>query len=135
MWQPVSRLEYLPLEPSAQALVIACPMEVKTPEIRRRWASRAAASVGDSARYLADVVRDLLANPHVRVVVFHGRACGRDAYDAFWQGRDDPGWGISLDHLALVRQFVDLYDDDFMLKSPMAPYWPERIRYQTKETP
>jgi hypothetical protein len=84
--------------------------------------------------HLPDVVRDLLANPQVRVVVFHGKACGRDAYEAFWRGQGDPGWGIALDHLALVRQFVDLYDDDFMLKSVMAPYWPERIRYQDKET-
>lgn len=135
MWQPVSRLEYLALDPRAQAVVVACPLEIKTPEIRRRWASRAAAAVGDSAQFLPGLVRDLLANPHVRVVVFHGPACGRDAYDAFWRSTNDPGWGIALDHLALVRQFVDLYDDDFLLKAPLAPFWPERILYPDKETP
>lgn len=134
MWQPVSQLEYLTLEPTAQALVVACPMGVKAPEIRRRWASRAAASVGDSARYLPDLVRDLLANPHIRVVVFHGAACGRAAYEEFWRSTDAPDWGIALDHLTLVRQFVDLYDDDFLLRAPLAPFWPERIRYQSKET-
>jgi hypothetical protein len=133
MWLPVSTLEYLVLEPCAQALVVACPLEVAVPEIRRRWASRAAAQVGDSAMYLRDVVRDLLANPQVRVVVFYGKACGREAYEAFWRGHDDPGWGIPMDHLTLVRQFVDLYDDDFMIKAPMAPYWPQRLLY--KETP
>lgn len=134
MFTPVSELEYLRLEPTAQAIVIACPMQVKVPEIRRRWASKACASLGDSGKFLPDLVRDLLANPHVRIVVFHGAACGRDAYEAFWRGTDDPGWGIAPDHLALVRQFVDLYDDDFMIKGPMPPYWPTRIRY-TKETP
>lgn len=134
MWQPVSRLEYLLLDPSAQALVVACPRQVGVPELRRRWASRAVAVVGDSSMFLKDVVRDLLANPQIRVVVFHGSACGRAAYDAFWRSTDDPGWGVALDHLTLVRQYVDLYDDDFLLKAPMAPFWPERIRYQPKET-
>ena len=135
MWLPVSSNEYIPLEPTAQAIVIACPVQVKVPEIRRRWASKACAWLGDSAIYLPGLVRDLLANPHVRIVVFHGPACGRQAYDAFWRGQDDPGWGILPDHLALVRQFVDLYDDDFAIKAPMPPFWPERIRYEEKETP
>jgi 3-deoxy-D-manno-octulosonic-acid transferase len=134
MWQPISRLEYMKLEPTAQALVVACPFKVAMPEIRKRWASHAVAWIGDSSMFVRDVVRDLLANPQVRVIVFHGAACGRAAYDAFWRSHDDPGWGIPLDHLTLVRQFVDLYDDDFVIKAPMAPFWPERLRYLDKET-
>lgn len=130
MWQPVSRLEYIKLDPDAQVLVVACPMRLKEPEIRKRWGSRATAAIGDSSMYLADVVRDLLANPHVRIVVFDGEACGRQAYERFWRSDAAPvGWGIQPDHISLVRQFVDLYDDDFGIKGPMPPYWPTRIRY------
>jgi|SRR5580704_1080461 hypothetical protein len=132
MWQPVSDVEYQVLEPRAQALVIACPTRVKTPEIRRCWGSRAAALAPDSAQFLKDVVRDLLANPQIRVIVFHGSTCGREAYDHFWRSSIVPDWGISGEHLTLVRQFVDLFDDDFLIRAPMAPYWPERITY--KET-
>lgn len=134
MFTPISKLDYLLLDPNAQALVVACPLEVKVPEIRKHWASRAAASLGDSSMFLPDLVRDLLANPHIRIVVFHGEACGRAAYDSFWRGTDDPGWGIDLDHLNRIRQFVDLYDGDFNIKGPMPPHWPTRVRYFKKET-
>ncbi len=94
-----------------------------------RWKERGAALIHDSATILRDIVRDLLANPQVRAIVFDGPVCGRNLYDEFWFGSADPGWRIDLEHLQLVRQFVDLYDDDCGIKSPMQPFWPARIMY------
>jgi hypothetical protein len=98
-------------------------------EIKERWATRAAAMINDSGSYVRDVVRDLLANPHVRAVVFDGVVCCRGAYDKFWLGENIPAWRIDNEHQNLVRQFVDLYDDDCMWKDTPQPFWPQRVRY------
>lgn len=129
MFTPVSSLSYRLMEPTAQALVVACPLRLDKQALEERWGRRAAAQIHDSSKIVRDVVRDLLANPQIRVVVFDGPACGRAAWDAFWLGKDFPDWKIDHEHLALVRQFVDLYDDDFGTKGPMQPFWPVRIRY------
>lgn len=125
----MSKLEYVSLNPKAQILVIACPMEKQDAQIEERWRHRACAVLGDSAHYLRDVVRDLLANPQVRAIVFDGDACGRDAYQTFWAGEAKPTWRIDDEHLTLVRQFVDLFDDDCGIRAPMQPFWPARIMY------
>lgn len=104
-------------------------MQKRDEAIKERWKERGVALLGDSGRYLRDVVRDLLANPQVRAIVFDGDACCRDAYDTFWLSDDDPGWRIDGEHLKLVRQFVDLFDDDCGIKAPMQPFWPARIMY------
>lgn len=129
MWRPVSKVEYQSLHDKGQILVVACPMAKRDVELRAKWASRACAIAPDSSLYLRDVVRDLLANPQVRAIVFEGPACGRAAYEAFWQGVADPAWNIKADDLALVRQFVDLFDDDCSWKEPPQPFWPARIMY------
>lgn len=133
MWKPVSALDYEPLYKRGQILVVTCPMLKRDVN---RWRDRAVAIVGDSSRYLRDIVRDLLANPQVRAIVFDGPACGRTAYDAFWAGEDTPEWRIETEHLKLVRRFVDLYDEDCGIRSPMQPFWPARISYydNDKET-
>lgn len=129
MWKPVSKLEYLPLNPKAQAIVVVCPLTQRDADVRARWSERACAAIGDTSRHLRDIVRDLLANPHVRAIVFDGPACGRAAYDAFWAGAPQPGWRIDDEHLTLVRQFVDLYDDDHAIRVASQPFWPARIMY------
>lgn len=126
VWKPVSKLDYQPLFDKGQLLIVTCPMLKRDVS---RWDGRAVAVVGDSGRYLRDVVRDLLANPQVRGVVFDGPACGRAAYDALWSGEKRPEWRIEEEHLQLVRQFVDLWDDDCGIKAPMQPFWPARIMY------
>jgi hypothetical protein len=130
VWKPVSKREYLPLNPKAQILVVTCPMLKRD---MSRWNEKAVAAVGDSGRYLRDVVRDLLANPQVRAIVFDGPACGRAAYDAFWAGEAKPEWRIEDEHLTLVRRFVDLYDDDCGFKVQYQPYWPARIMYSEEQ--
>lgn len=130
MFQPVGGLEYQLLEPTAQAIVVACPMSHSPGALRSRWYRRAAAVIGDSSAHVRDVVRDILANPQIRVVVFDGPACGRGAWDAFWLGKDFPDWKMDHEHLALVRQFVELYDDDFGIKDTLQPFWPARILYK-----
>jgi hypothetical protein len=130
VWKPVSTLEYKPLNPKAQVLVVVCPVEPgQMAKALERWKERGVALIHDSGTILRDVVRDLLANPQVRAIVFDGPAHGRELYDAFWLGSGDPGWRIDTEHLQLVRQFVDLYDDDCGIKSPMQPFWPARIAY------
>lgn len=98
-------------------------------DVCEKWKDRACAVIHDSSEIVRDVVRDLLANPQLRVVVFDGPACGRASWDDFWYGERYPEWGIDREHLALVRQFVELYDDDFGIRKPLQPFWPLRIRY------
>lgn len=129
MWQPVSKLDYVVLNPEAHAIVVTCLMTVKERDVAVRWATKGVALVGDSGRFVRDVVRDVLANPQIRAVVFDGPVCGREAYDKFWAGPNDPAWRIDAEHLNLVRQFVDLFDDDCGWRAPPQPFWPARVLY------
>lgn len=129
MWEPVSKLEYVPLNAKGQVIVVADPLTRDDATLKDKWKTRGAALLGDSADYLCDVVRDLLANPHVRAIVFEGQASGRDAYASFWASSEIPDWKISSEHIALVRRYVDLYDDDFKRRIYFPPFWPTRIKY------
>jgi hypothetical protein len=126
VFTPVSKLGYQLLEPSAQAIVVYAGAEDAA---RARWVRRAAAAISDCAVDVREVVRDLLANPQIRIVVFDGDVMNRLDWDVFWLGRDFPDWKIDHEHLSLVRQFVDLFDEDFGIKGPLQPFWPVRIRY------
>lgn len=125
MFIPVSTLPYTLLSPRAQALVIVASTEIRN-EAQVR--SRAAAMLVNDDVRIRDIVRDLLANPQIRAIVFDG-ACGcRATFDQFW--RDGQGVErIDEEHRTLVRQFVDLYDDDFGHRVPQPPFWPMRIKY------
>jgi len=129
MWKPISKLDYLPLSAEGRVIVVACPMLKRNDELRARWTGRAVAVIGDSSRYLRDIARDILANPQIRGIVFDGPACGRTAYDKFWTGTEDPGWRIDKEHVDLIRQFVDLFDDDCNWRTPPQPFWPVRVAY------
>lgn len=129
MFVPVSALTYKRLNTKAQALVVVCPEGPRAPDAEDRWKDRAVAIVHDSVLAMRDVVRDLLANPQVRAIVFDGDCCCRDAYDRVWLGETPVDWKIDREHLQLVRQFVDLYDDDFGHRGPQQPFWPVRIKY------
>lgn len=128
MFTPVSKLGYQLLEPAAQAIAVY-PSAFSSDSIRARWFRRAAASIVDEDVVVRDVVRDLLANPQIRIIVFDGDVLGRGEWDDFWHGKAFPDWKIDQEHLSLVRQYVDLYDDDFGVKGPLQPFWPVRIRY------
>lgn len=128
MWKPVSTLPYRSLSLGGQVLVVA-DVYASTLSLEETWGTRACAVVPDVVGNLRDVVRDVLANPQVRAIVFMGTRVCRAEFDAFWSSVDDPGWKIRLEDLALVRRFVDLYDDDFGSKGPMQPFWPARIIY------
>ena len=129
VWKPVSTIEYLSLKPTGQILVVACPLTRDADAVRARWSERGCSIAPDTGMFLRDVVRDLLANPQVRAIVFDGPACGRVAYDEFWAGAAKPEWRIDNEHLQLVRQFVDLFDDDCGFKTAYQPFWPSRIMY------
>lgn len=78
---------------------------------------------------IRDLVRDLLANPQVRALVFIGEpVCRKDVVD-FWASTENPGFRIDMEHVELVRRFVDLYDDGIGWKTTPPPFWPQRIRY------
>jgi len=136
VWNPVSPRRYLPLNPTGQVLVVTDLAATTPVAVTTRWGDRACAALGDDPAYVRDVVRDLLANPQVRLVVFDGPVRGRAAYAAFWAGADVPTWRLDAEHLTLVRQFVDLYDDDVGIRKPLRPFWPVRIRYlEDQESP
>lgn len=129
MFEPVSTLTYHRLNPKAQAIVIVCPVGPRYKDAEERWKDRAAAIIDDAIAAMHCVVRDLLANPQIRAIVFDGDCCCREAYDKLWLGETKVDWKIDLEHLQLVRQFVDLYDDDFGHLGPQQPFWPLRIKY------
>lgn len=129
MWRPVSKLAYTPLAPEGRIIVVTNALSLRDADVQARWIHRAASIVGDAGNDLRDIVRDLLANPQIRAVVFDGVVEGRVDYDAFWQGTTDPGWRIDKEHLDLVRQFVDLFDDDCNWRTPPQPFWPVRVAY------
>ena len=134
MFEPVSKTRYLVLNPDLQVLVCSLSEPAEEPMRVKRWAKRACAifefpADGD----LSDIVRDVLANPQIRGIVFDGAGPGRAVFQTFWTGRDVPSWGIVEAHLKLVRQFVDLYDEDCYCR-PLQPFWPERLKYLSART-
>jgi len=120
----VSKLNWTPLASDGRFVVVT-----NTAIVSDRWHARACAAITDSAYAVRDVVRDILANPQVRAVVFDGPALNRAEFDKFWLGENDISWRIDKEHLDLVRQFVDLFDDDCMWRVPPQPFWPARVMY------
>lgn len=125
----MSSLEYKIVTPDAQAIVVTCPALEEYKGAAERWKGKAAVIIGDSEALMRDVVRDILANPQIRALVFDGEVHARQAYADFWAGAAKPEWKIDEEHLKLVRQFVDLYDGEFAFKGHRHPFHPSRIRY------
>lgn len=126
MFQPTSPLAYRFLRPEGQAIVLlgrdAAP---DSPG----WEPTACAALVGRSGIVRDVVRDLLANPQVRALVFVGEVEGRAEWTDFFEGTGPSLEGIDAEHVQLVRQFVGMYDDLFLTKDAMQPFWPVRIRY------
>lgn len=129
MFRPVSALPYRLVSRNAQALLIRRPPSGLLADDLSAWDERVVACLTDVAALdLRSVVRDILHNPQIRVVVFaHAPTC-RAIYSSFWEGSDGLD-GIDGEHVAMVRQFVDLYDDDFALRGPQQPFSPIRVMY------
>lgn len=134
MWKPVSTICYRALNSSAQAIAvvgldISEGLETRLADSADKWRDRAAGLYGlGSATAVRDVVRDLLANPQVRAIVFDECPKVLRWFTSVWDGTQDLQ-GIDGEHVALVRQFVDLYDGDFSLRGPQQPFSPVRIMY------
>jgi hypothetical protein len=134
MFRPVSTICYRTLNPMAQAIAVISvdPMdqlETRLEGAIERWQDRTAGLYAlGSSRAVRDVIRDLLANPQVRAVVFDACPEVRQWFSAVWDGSDVPG-DIDAEHVTMVRQFVDLYDDDFALRGPQQPFSPTRVTY------
>jgi hypothetical protein len=127
MFEPISGTPYLTLNPDLQLLV--CSLSEPKEARATRWASKACAIFEFPADgVLLDIVRDILANPQIRCIVFDGTGAGRDVFREFWDSKSMPDWSIKPEHVKLVRQFVDLYDDDCGFR-PLQPFWPERLKY------
>jgi hypothetical protein len=129
VFEPVSSIDYKLLNPRGQILVVCCPVGEQRHDVLIKWKDKACAVVGDSGTHLRDVVRDVLANPQIRAIVFYGLCCGKDAYDKLWAGENPPGWNIDGEHTDLVRNFVDIFIDDVNFNHPQAPFYPSRIKY------
>jgi len=129
MFRPVSALPYRLVSRNAQALLIRRPPGGLLADDLSAWDGRVAACLADVAAHdLRGVVRDVLNNPQIRAIVFaHAPRC-RETYAAFWAGSDGLE-GIDDEHVTTVRQFVDLYDDDFALRGPQQPFSPTRVMY------
>ncbi len=129
MFRPVSKLPYRVVSRSAQALLIRRPPGGLLADDLSFWDGRVAACLSDlDAANLRDVVRDVLNNPQIRAIVFAHEPVCRSAYAAFWGGSCGLE-GIDDEHITMVRQFVDLYDDDFVLRGPQQPFSPTRVMY------
>jgi len=129
MFKPVSETEYSLLVPVQQRLVCSLDDPPNALHLREKWGERACAIFSFKASdSLYDLVRDLLANPQVRTIVFDGEGAGRQVIGDFWHSTDHPDWDIPSDHVSLVRQFVDLYDGDCG-GGVMQPFWPKRLTY------
>jgi hypothetical protein len=135
MFEPISRIAYHVLNLDKQLLVCTLSTPWRAEQVKK-WGRRAAASFEfDTGSDVLDVIRDLLANPQIRAIVFDGTGPMRVGFDIFWEtGRCNYG-NIAPHHLTVVRQFVDLYDGDCDLREPLPPFWPERLRYETTTDP
>lgn len=134
MFMPVSLIEYRLLDPDQQLLVCTLSTETTAAHVAEKWATRAAAAFKfEEYDDISEVVRDVLANPQIRAVVFDGVGRGRAPFLAFWR-REKQLEGINEEHLEMVRQFVDLFDDDCHFHKPKQPFWYKRLIYKTPET-
>ena len=134
-FEPVSAIEYLRLDDERQVLVCALSSRKEASWLQKKWAGRAVAvfefHAGDD---VMDVVRDLLANPQIRALVFEGEGKVRSIFSGFWSGALKIGLqGVAEQHVTVMRQFVDLYDGDCGIRGPLQPFWPERLRYATRD--
>jgi hypothetical protein len=134
MFRPVSTICYQTLNMTAQAIAVVGldvseGLEARLSGSVARWRDKTAGlySLG-SLLAVRDVVRDLLANPQIRAVVFDECPIVRGWFSSIWDGARSLD-GIDDEHVALVRQFVDLYDGDFALRGPQQPFWPSRVMY------
>lgn len=133
MFEPVSKISYHVIDGDRQILVCCLEGDNTREDLVTRWKDRAVATFSfTESSDLCDVVRDLLANPQIRAVVFDGRSSAEDTFHAFWSRTTTPTWQINGDHLELVRQFVDLFNDDCGFHKPQQPFWPQRLKYQEK---
>jgi len=125
VFQPVSRVSYLRCTEDKQVLVCSCdpaqPLELLLPV----WKSRAVALFHFTE--IGDVFRDVLANPQIRAVVLLGDATN------FREAWSKPYDGLPEEHLSVVRQFVDLYDEDCGIYGPLPPFWPKRLVYKAPD--
>jgi hypothetical protein len=135
VFEPVSDIEYLIVSPDAQVLVCTLADSKKRPALLPKWQGRAAAFFEfHAATDLPSLIRDLLANPQIRVVVVDG-AGARVALDDFWHGTEVVHVpGVALHHVELVRHYVNLFDEDCRLFGPLPPYWPHRLRYTASKS-
>jgi hypothetical protein len=136
VFRPVSRIEYRTLLPEGQVLVCTLAGERFPVDVLRAWEKRAAAVFPfREDDDVTDVIRDVLANPQIRAIVFADEGWGREAFERFWARDWTPEGASSIkeEHLEVVREFVDLYDRDCGIHSPMQPFWPERLLYKPEE--
>lgn len=132
-FEPVSNIKYRIVDADRQLLVCTFDAPHDSTTVLAKWHDQAAATFpfreGDD---LCDVIRDILANPQIRGLAFDGPgsdAGAADVFRKFWNRETKADWGLREDHLELVRQFVDLFDEECGLRKPLQPFWPERLRY------
>lgn len=111
--------------------ILVCSLSRARLEAVEKWKDRAAAAFefrpGDD---LMDIVRDLLANPQIRIIVFDGAGPARIMFEAFKRGGSLDLQGVAENHVDAVRQFVDFFDEDCGIVGALQPFWPTRLKYE-----
>jgi hypothetical protein len=129
MFEPTNAASYHLLDPDKQILVCSLDNPRDAPHLCDKWDGRACAIFAFPADgSLAELVRDLLWNPQLRIIVLDGEGPGAQVIRDFWASTDVPKWGIPSEHITLVRQFVNLYDEDCGSRW-LQPFWPKRLKY------
>ena len=136
---PNSKIFYF-ISPENKNHVLVCTLDTPIMEKADKWKTGVSALFNLRTReQIGYLIRDLLANPQIRVIVLDGvgDAVKRDLY-AFWNNeltlRDLDITDISEEHVTLLQQYVDIYEDEYKGYMTMTMYSPEPIKYPKKET-
>lgn len=131
MFHPISTHPYHFLDRDRQILVCTLSQPRDAASVVEKWKGRAAASFAfEPGDDLMDIVRDLLANPQIRIIVFDGAGPARIVFQAFKDGGDLHLQGVAQNHVDAVRQFVDFFDEDCGIRDALQPFWPTRLKYE-----
>lgn len=97
-----------------------------------KWSTGVSALVEAAELDLTSLVVDLLANPQIRVLVLDTRdETVREKVRGIKLPalKDQLRGDIKTEHLALVSQYVDVYEDEYFGTFPLPPYFPSPIKY------
>lgn len=97
-----------------------------------KWTQGVSALIHADELDLTSLVVDLLANPQIRVIVLDTKDTGvKDKVRSLKLPalKDQLTLTIKDEHLALINQYVDIFEDEYYGTFLMPPYYPSPIKY------